>query len=89
MSESERCPKCCQKYCEGEPVCGLRYIARSPKQENGGFHLGAVATAKAALREIFRLRRRCAHQEWSFADSALRAIEAEEKLKALGGGTLS
>lgn len=76
------CPKCGQKNCEGEPICGLRYIARSPKQEHGGF----AATAKAAIREIYRLRRRCAHQDHYFADNALRVIDLEEKLAAFGGG---
>lgn len=35
----------------------LQYIADSPEQKYGGFHIHAVTTAKEALREIRRLRR--------------------------------
>lgn len=36
----------------------LRYIANSPAREHGGFHPSAVLTAKRAIREILRLRRK-------------------------------
>ena len=78
------CPKCGEKRCEGEPICGLRYIANSPTRERGGFAPEAIATAKSALRLIYKLRRRCAHQDSWFADASLRTIEAEEKLRELG-----
>ena len=35
---------------------GLRYIAKSPKPEHGGFHPQTVAIAKSALHHIKRLR---------------------------------
>jgi hypothetical protein len=83
MSNPE-CPSCGEKHCEGQPVCGLKYIARSPKHEHGGFHPEAIKTAKAALRLIYQLRRRCAHQDKYFADVALQLIDAHEKLAELG-----
>lgn len=36
--------------------CGLRYIAKSPPPEYGGFDAETVRLAKAALRLIARLR---------------------------------
>ena len=35
----------------------LQYIAASPDQQYGGFHIHAVITARNALKEIRRLRR--------------------------------
>jgi hypothetical protein len=39
-------------------IVALRYIASSPAPEHGGFHLEAVRTARRAIREIQRLRRK-------------------------------
>jgi hypothetical protein len=46
------CPSCGDEVCQGEPICGLRYIADSPSQEFGGFHENAIRTAKQALELI-------------------------------------
>jgi len=46
-----------KRMSEKDVLAGLRYIASSPPRERGGFHPNAVATAKAALRLIARLRR--------------------------------
>ena len=46
------CPMCHEEPCPGPPICGLKYIARSPDREHGGFHENAIATAKQALRLI-------------------------------------
>ena len=78
------CPSCAERYCEGPPVCGLKYIARSPAKEHGGFHQETIAIAKGALRLIYQLRRRCAQQDKYVADAALRLIDAQEKLNELG-----
>lgn len=78
------CPSCGERLCEGAPICGLKYIARSPKQEDGGFHPEAITTAKAAIREIYKLRRRCAHQDKYFAEAALQLLDARERLAELG-----
>lgn len=57
LRKRERCPVCGERKCQGEPVCGLKYIAASPPREYGGFHPNAVATAKKALKLIASLRR--------------------------------
>lgn len=46
------CPSCGEVECVGAPICGLKYIARSPSQERGGFHENAIRTAQEALRLI-------------------------------------
>ena len=46
------CPSCHEEKCQGAPICGLKYIARSPKSEHGGFHENAIQTAKDALAHI-------------------------------------
>lgn len=46
------CPSCNEAQCQGAPICGLKYIARSPQHEHGGFHENVVQTAKDALRLI-------------------------------------
>jgi hypothetical protein len=40
----------------GSVTRGLKYITDSPPHEHGGFHPQTVETAKAALKEIRRLR---------------------------------
>jgi hypothetical protein len=52
------CPICGLTKCEGQPKCGLRYIARSPSREHGGFHENAILTAKQALNYIEDLETR-------------------------------
>jgi len=54
------CPSCGEEVCQGPPICGLKYIARSPKQKHGGFHENAVETAKQALRLIEHYEERLA-----------------------------
>lgn len=80
-----QCPSCGETRCEGSPICGLKYIAHSPKQEHGGFAPEAIAIAKAAIREIYKLRRACAHRDKYFADAALQLIDAKEELRLLRG----
>ena len=41
---------------KADVIRGLQYIADSPEQKYGGFHINAVTTAKNALKEIRRLR---------------------------------
>ena len=77
------CPSCGEQRCEGSPICGLRYIASSPSKEHGGFAPEAIATAKAALREIYRLRAKVAYQDSYFATAALELIDAKEEIEAL------
>ena len=52
------CPVCTEEKCKGAPVCGLKYIARSPHQEHGGFHENAIRTAQDALALITYLQQR-------------------------------
>lgn len=75
------CPSCGEKLCEGPPICGLKYIANSPPKERGGFAPEAIATAKDAIRYIYRLRRKVAHQDKYFADTALQLLDAQEQLQ--------
>ena len=44
----------------------LQYIADSPEQQYGGFHIHAVTTAKNALKEIRQLRRAV---KWALGES--------------------
>ncbi len=55
-----QCPSCGEEKCKGAPICGLKYIARSPEREHGGFHENAVQTAKDALALIEYLETRVA-----------------------------
>ena len=55
-----QCQSCDRKVCEGPPLCGLRYIARSPAREHGGFHPETVKIAKQSIRLILKLKKEVA-----------------------------
>lgn len=65
------CQSCHQIPCSGSPLCGLYYIARSPKPLYGGFHSETIATANAAIEQIHALEREV--EELQAELSAMRA----------------
>ena len=84
------CPSCHEEKCQGAPICGLKYIARSPKQEHGGFHENAVQTAKDALHLIEYLESRVTAMKAQevaadqyFAYCALERVRLSEELNAI------
>src|SRR5690242_14885157 len=83
MSDRELCQVCGEKDCQGNPVCGLKYIISSPAQGHGGFHPNTVEIAKSALETIQALTKRTHTNDTYFLKVAVEKVNLEEERDSL------